>query len=176
MLTKIGMVAWLSMMVGSFTGISGAVWALIFGVVFCSLGFLETDILHRCNSFNILMFALTMFVFEGLKDCTPEMLTSIILPMVGLIVVGVFGMAVFAWVAAKVMKLSFPLSFCNCLTALYGFPFNAIITESTCKAMAKTPEEHEFLMIKMFPSMIIGGFVTVTITSVILAGFFVNLF
>ncbi len=176
MLTKIGMVAWLSMMVGGFTGISGAVWALIFGVVFCSLGFLETDILHKCNSFNILMFALTMFVFEGLKDCTPEMLTSIILPMVGLIVVGVFGMAVFAWVAAKVMKLSFPLSFCNCLTALYGFPFNAIITESTCKAMAKTPEEHEFLMSKMFPSMIIGGFVTVTITSVILAGFFVNLF
>ena len=28
MLTKIGMVAWLSMMVGGFTGISGAVWAL----------------------------------------------------------------------------------------------------------------------------------------------------
>ena len=42
--------------------------------------------------------------------------------------------------------------------------------------MAETPEEQEFLMGKMFPSMIIGGFVTVTITSVILAGFFVNLF
>ena len=104
------------------------------------------------------------------------MLTSIFMPMVGLIVVGVAGMALFAWGAAKVMKLSFPLSFCNCLTALYGFPFNAIITEATCKAMAETPEEQEFLMGKMFPSMIIGGFVTVTITSVILAGFFVNLF
>ena len=176
MLTKIGMVAWLSMMVGGFTGISGAVWALIFGVVFCSLGFLEPDILHRCNSFNILMFALTMFVFDGLKDCTPEMLMGIIVPMILLIVIGVLGMGIFAWVAAKVMKMSFPLSFCNCLTALYGFPFNVIITESTCKAMAKTKEEHEFLMSKMFPSMIIGGFVTVTITSVILAGFFVNLF
>ena len=103
------------------------------------------------------------------------MLTSIILPMVGLIVVGVFGMAVFAWVAAKVMKLSFPLSFCNCLTALYGFPFNAIITEATCKAMAKTKEENDFLMSKMFPSMIVGGFITVTITSVVIAGWFAKI-
>ena len=64
-LTKLALVGWLSAMVGGWTGISGAVWALVFGVIFCSLGFLETDALHRCNSFNILMFALTMFVFDG---------------------------------------------------------------------------------------------------------------
>lgn len=175
-LTKLALVGWLSAMVGGWTGISGAVWALVFGVIFCSLGFLETDALHRCNSFNILMFALTMFVFDGLKDCTPQMLESILVPMVEMIVVGVAGMAVLAWVVAKVLKQSFALSFANCLTALYGFPFNAIITEATCKAMAKTKEENDFLMSKMFPSMIVGGFVTVTITSVIIAGFFVNLF
>ena len=104
------------------------------------------------------------------------MLESILVPMVEMIVVGVAGMAVLAWVVAKVLKQSFALSFANCLTALYGFPFNAIITEATCKAMAKTKEENDFLMSKMFPSMIVGGFVTVTITSVIIAGFFVNLF
>lgn len=31
-------------------------------------------------------------------------------------------------------------------------------------------------MSRLFPPMIVGGFVTVTITSVILAGFFVKLF
>lgn len=174
-LTKLGIVAWLALQMGAITGVSGAVWALVFGVVFCSLGFLETDALHRANSFNILMFALTMFVFEGLKDCTPEMLMSIITPMVIMIVIGVAGMAVFAFIVAKVLKQSFAMSFANCLTALYGFPFNAIITESTCKAMAETKEEEEFLMGKMFPSMIVGGFTTVTIASVVIAGIFVKL-
>ena len=59
--------------------------------------------------------------------------------------------------------------------ALYGFPFNAIITESMCKEMAATEDEREYLMAHMFPSMIVGGFSTVTITSVIIAGLFVNL-
>ena len=64
------------------------------------------------------------------------------------------------------------MTFANCLTALYGFPFDAVITESTCDALAKTPEEKDYLMGKMFPSMIVGGFVTVTITSVFIAGIF----
>ena len=116
-----------------------------------------------------------MYVFEGLKDCTPEMLMGIITPMVVMIVIGVSGMAVFAFLTAKVLKQSFAMSFANCLTALYGFPFNAIITESTCKVMAETKEEEEFLMGKMFPSMIVGGFTTVTIASVVIAGIFVKL-
>ena len=42
--------------------------------------------------------------------------------------------------------------------------------------LAKTPEEKDYLMSKMFPAMIVGGFVTVTITSVILAGIFAKMF
>ena len=62
------------------------------------------------------------------------------------------------------------------LTALYGFPPNAIITENTCTALAETPEEKEALMGHMFTPMIVGGFTTVTITSVIIAGVFTGMF
>ena len=116
-----------------------------------------------------------MFVFDGLKDCTQEMLASIIGPMFILIIIGVVGMAIVAFVAAKILRVSFYLAFANGLTALYGFPPNVIITESTCDSLAKTPEEKEFLMSRMFPSMLVGGFVTVTITSVVLAGTFASL-
>ena len=125
---------------------------------------------------QILMFALTMYVFEGLKDCTPQMLIDLIVPMLEMIVIGVAGMWIFAVIAAKVLKISPWLTFANSLTALYGFPFNALITESTCTAMAETPEEKEYLMSEIFPSMIVGGFVTVTIASVIIAGVFVTMF
>ena len=172
MLGKLGLVGWLATQLGAITGISGAIWALVLGVFFTTIGFLETNLLNRANSYQIIMFALMMYVFDGLKTCTPAMLKSIIIPMIVLIVIGVAGMAAFAFIISKVLKMSFPLAFANGLTALYGFPCDAIITESTCNALGQTEEERKYLMSKMFPSMIVGGFVTVTITSVFIAGWF----
>ena len=175
MLGKLGLVAWIATVLGSVTPLHGAVWALILGVIATTVGFLETTLLNRANSYHITMFALMMYIFDGLKGCTPEMLGQIIVPMIVLIVIGVAGMGIAAFIIAKIFKMSFPLAFANGLTALYGFPPDAIITESTCKALGKTEEEFQYLMSKMFPSMIVGGFTTVTITSVIIAGTFANI-
>ena len=83
--------------------------------------------------------------------------------MAALIVVGVIGMAIVVFFAA------------TALTALYGFPANAIITETTCNNLTDDADERAFLMGRMFAPMIVGGFTTVTITSVIIAGIFVGL-
>ena len=173
---KMGIVAWLAIRVGAITGISGAVWALILGVIGTTIGFLDVNSLTKANSYGIIMFALMMYVFDGLKTATPALLGEVIGPMLLLIVIGVAGMAVFEFVAAKLLKVDYPLALANGLTALYGFPPNAIITENTCKALGETPEEFDYLMSEMYPSMIVGGFTTVTITSVIIAGLFANLF
>ena len=181
-LLKLGIVAWLATQLGSIVipvinmKISGAVYALVLGIIFTSIGFLDENALNKSNSYGIVMFALMMYIFDGLKDCTPQMLGSIIGPMVILIVVGVAGMAVLCFVSAKILKIPFLLAFATALTALYGFPPNAIITENTCNALAATPEEKEYLMSKMFPPMIVGGFTTVTITSVIIASVFAKMF
>ena len=167
MLGKLGFVAWLATQLGRVVipglnmTISGAVYALVLGIIFTSIGFLAEN---------------ALYIFDGLKDCTPQMLGSIIGPMVILIVVGVAGMAVLCFVSAKILKIPFLLAFATALTALYGFPPNAIITENTCNALAETPEEKEYLMSKMFPPMIVGGFTTVTITSVIIASVFAKMF
>ena len=182
MLGKLGFVAWLATQLGRVVipglnmTISGAVYALVLGIIFTSIGFLDENALNKSNSYGIVMFALMMYIFDGLKDCTPQMLGSIIGPMVILIVVGVAGMAVLCFVSAKILKIPFLLAFATALTALYGFPPNAIITENTCNALAETPEEKEYLMSKMFPPMIVGGFTTVTITSVIIASVFAKMF
>ncbi len=174
-LGKLALVGWLATQLGALTGVSGAIWALVLGIFFTTIGFLEPDSLHKANSYNIVMFALMMYVFDGLKDCTAGTLKSIILPMIILIIMGVLGMAVLSFVISKILKMSFPMAFANCLTALYGFPCDAIITESTCDALADNKEEKDYLMSQMFPSMIVGGFTTVTITSVFIAGVFANM-
>ena len=179
-LGKLGIVVWIATQCAKIPlpligKLSGAVWALIIGIVLTNIGFLDENSLNKANSYGYIMFALMMYIFDGLKDCTPEMLGSIILPMIELIVVGVAGMAVAVFIIAKIMKMPFCLSLATALTALYGFPPNAIITESVCTALAETPEEKEYLMSKMFPAMIVGGFTTVTITSVIIAGAFAKM-
>lgn len=181
MLGKLGLVAWFATMLGTIQfpvigKISGAVFALVLGIIFTSIGFLDENILNKSNSYGIVMFALMMYVFDGLKDCTPDMLKNIIVPMILLTIIGVAGMGLFSFIISKILKTSFPLSFATALTALFGFPPNAIITENTCTALADTPEEKDYLMSKMFAPMIVGGFTTVTITSVLIAGVFAGMF
>lgn len=175
-LTKLGLVGWFSLLLGKATPVNGAIWALVLGVFFTYIGFLDQNALTRAGSLWITMFALLMFVFDGLKICTPDMLVSLLAPMVILVVVSVVGMALFSYVISHFMKVSFPLAFANSLTALYGFPADAILTEMTCSSLADNEVEKGYLMANIFPSMIVGGFTSVTITSVLIAGYFSTLF
>ena len=173
---KVALSVWISSLVGQLIPqIPTIVWCLIISVILTRLGLLDTSSLSRANTYTIFMFAAMLSVFSGLKDCTPHMLKTLIGPMLIMIIIGVVGMAIAAFVIAKIFKMSFPLALANGLTALYGFPCDAIITESTCNSLTEDPDERGYLMSKMFPSMVVGGFVTVTITSVIFAGYFAQL-
>ncbi len=152
-----------------------AVVALILSVLATELGYLDKDSLHKAGSFGFLMFVLMIFVFSGLAKATPAMLGKIALPLVLIIVVGVIGMIIFALIAGKLLHISPYMAIATSLTALYGFPPNYVLTEEAAKALAETPEEKQYLMDAMLPQMIVGGFVTVTITSVVVAGIFINL-
>lgn len=175
-IAKVAFSVWLSTIVGQIIPqVPTIVWCLIISVILTKIGILDTSSLSRANTYTIFMFAAMLSVFAGLKNCIPSMLLSIIIPMIIMIVIGVLGMGIAAFVISKILKMSFPLAFANGLTALYGFPCDAIITESTCNALTEDPDERGYLMSKMFPSMVVGGFVTVTITSVLFAGYFATL-
>lgn len=173
-LLKLALVGWLALVIGILTGVSGAIWALVLGVIFCRFGFLEPDVLSKTGSKDLLFFALIMFVYSGLADCTPALLFDLIGPMLILLVIGLCGMGIMAFIVGRILKISPWLGYANCLTALYGFPFDAIMTEKICHDEGANKEEVDYLMSRLFPSMIVGGFVTVTITSVVLAGIFVK--
>lgn len=172
-IAKLAFSVWVSTLVGQLIPqIPTIVWCLIISVILTRLGFLDTSSMTRANTYTIFMFAAMLSVFSGLRDCTPQMLKTLIGPMLIMIVIGVVGMGILAFVISKILKIDFQLAFANGLTALYGFPCDAIITENTCNSLTDDADERGYLMSKMFPSMVVGGFVTVTITSVIFAGYF----
>lgn len=176
LLLKLGMVAWASV---AFAGaiqdrISKYVICLIFGVIAAEIGFVERKPLNLSSSFGFLITGLMAYVFAGLAKATPEMLMQLVGPLVGIILLGVFGMAIFSIFIGKTLGYSKEMSFAVALTALYGFPPNYILTEEAAKALAETEEEQKYLMDEMLPKMLVGGFTTVTIVSVIIAGIFVK--
>lgn len=175
-LAKLGLTAWASFVFAQRTNeiISRFVVCLIFGVIAAEIGFVERKPLNLSNSFGFLMTALMAFIFAGLSEATPAMLGKLVLPLVGIIVIGVIGMAILSIGLGKILGYSKEMSIATALTALYGFPPNYILTEEASKALAETPEEHKYLMDEMLPKMLVGGFTTVTIASVIIAGIFVK--
>ncbi|MGX7150286.1 hypothetical protein [Enterococcus ureasiticus] len=155
-----------------FVSISPFVLCLFFGVVASSLGFLEKQPLKKANSFGFAILGLMLFIFDGLKKATPEMLEELFLPMVGIIVIGVIGMYIFSAVVGKLLGVSKEMAFAVSLTALYGFPADYIITNEVIQSLTEDEKEKEALTSHMMPPMLVAGFITVTIVSVVLAGIF----
>lgn len=175
-LAKLGVVALLANRIAALTNniISEFVICLVLGVIAAELGFLERNILNISESFGLLMTSLMAYIFGELSQATPEMLAKILLPLAGIIVIGVTGMCIFSILLGKILGYSKEMSFAIALTSLYGFPPNYILTDEASKALSETPEERQFLMDQMLPKMLVGGFTTVTLASVIIGGIFVN--
>lgn len=175
-LAKLGLVAWGAVVFAGAINeiISKYVICLIFGVIASEIGFLERKPLNLSGSFGWLMTGLMAYIFAQLAQATPEMLVEIIIPLACIIILGVMGMAIISILLGKKLGFSKEMAFAVALTALYGFPPNYILTEEASKSLAETPEELEYLMDEMLPKMLVGGFTTVTIVSVIVAGVFVK--
>ena len=154
--------------------ISPFVLCLLFGVIATSVGFLEKHPLKKANGFGFAILGLMLFILDGLKNATPDMMLELIYPLIGCIVIGVAGMYVFSFIMGKVLKVSKEMAFAVSLTALYGFPADYIITNEVINALTPDEKEREVLTSHMLPPMLVAGFITVTIVSVLLAGIFVG--
>lgn len=155
--------------------VSRYVICLFVGVIGAESGFIERKPLNVSGSFGFYMTGLMAFIFGGLAKATPEMLQKLLVPFVGIIGFGVIGMMVFSFVIGKILKESVPMSCAISLNALYGFPANYALTTEAAKSLGETEEEKQFLIDSMLPKMLVGGFTSVTIVSVVIAGIFVKL-
>ena len=148
---------------------------LIFGAIAAELGIVERKPLLRASSFGFILTAIMGFIMGMLNKATPDMMVKILYPLAVVVVVGVTGLLAGSFLVGKLLGYTGPMSMALSLTALYGFPPNYVLTDEASKALAGNREEYDFLMGQMLPKMLVGGFITVTIISVILAGIFINM-
>ena len=175
---RLAIVAFLAYLVSTLLApvvtVNAFVLCLLFGVIGKSIGFLEKHTLQKANGFGLAIMVLMLFIFDGLKKATPSMMMDLLYPLVVCIVLAVIGMYIFSFLVGKLLKVSKEMAFAVSLTALYGFPADYIITNEVVNSLTKDEKEKEALLSHMLPPMLVGGFISVTIVSVILAGVFVQ--
>lgn len=176
-LTKLILIALLAAWIAALSNnkLNQHVLCLVLGVIFCETGFLEEQALNKAGVFNWLIFGLMAFIFAQLAATTPEGVASIFVTIASLLALGILGMFIVSFIASPFLGLSREMGFACALTALFGFPADYVITEEVCRSLGKTEAEYQRLMDHMLPKMLVGGFATVSIASVVIAGFFVNL-
>lgn len=155
--------------------ISPTIFSLIFGVIAGEIGLLERKSLQKSNSFGFFVVASLVGVMGGLVTSSPAEIIALIVPMITLIGLGVIGMGIGGVIAGKILNINWQMSFAIALNCLIGFPVNFLLTNEAINALVETDEERDFLTNSMVPTMLVGGFTTVTLGSVIFAGILVNL-
>lgn len=155
--------------------VSRYVFCLVLGVIFSTIGLLEKNCLDNTKGYGVFVTTAMSMVFAGLSKATPEMFKMILGPLIGILIIGVAGLFIFSIAAGKILHYSWEMSFAVSLNALYGFPPNMIITNEVINSVTADAQVKEYLTEHIMSKMLIGGFTSVTVTSTLLAGIFINL-
>ena len=144
--------------------------ALLFGIALRTFGVFKPSVLAGIDSFGLMMLAIMILVFGPLATVEPQEVIDLAWPLVLVFTFGVAGIAGFSALVGKLVGYSIPMSIAIGLTALYGFPGTMILSQEAAKGAGGSPEEIAAIEHEILPKMIVAGFSTVTITSVILTG------
>ena len=171
-IAKVILVALLSVWVSSLfhDAINKLVWCLIFGVLCKELGLLDEDALGKAHATGIVMPIITLSIFTNLASATPEMVGGMVVPLLVCVVIGTAAFSVVSILVGKIFGYSWQMSMAIGSSCLFGFPGTVIISNEVSESTGATPEERAAINAQIMPKMLVAGMVTVSITSVLVAG------
>ncbi len=141
--------------------------ALLLGVALRAAGVLRPSALAGIDALGLMMVSILILVFAPLATVAPADVAALALPLVLAFVFGLAGIALFASVAGRLLGYSVPMSIAIGLTSLYGFPGTLVLSQEAARGAGESPEEVAAIEAYVLPKMIVAGFSTVTITSVV---------
>lgn len=144
---------------------------LLVGIVARKINFLQKEPLKMAGGYGYIMLCMYGLTFNGFATVSPTDALNFIFPLVGTLVTGVIGIAIMALIAGKIVGYNPFVSIACGVTALFGYPGTEILSNEVVASMTDfTAEEKEKALAYVLPKMVVGGFTTVTIASVVFAG------
>lgn len=155
--------------------ISALIFALIYGIIAKELGFIEENPMKRAGADGFMLVVVTLSIFTNLAQSTPDMVAGMLWPLLVVVVTGSVTFLIISTLVGKIFGVSWQMSCAIGSTCLFGFPGTYIVTNEVVNATAANDEEKQLMLDHMMPKMLIAGMVSVSITSVLIAGYMENL-
>lgn len=173
-LFKVALIALVAWKLAQLTGVNQLIFALLLGILFHEIGFLDEAALTKANGFSFVMAGALCNIFSGLADTTPQIILNMLVDLILLIVIGVAIMIVSAIILGKIFHFRWTMSISMAATALFGFPGTYLVSREVAAACGQTDEEVQVVMDYLMPKMIISGIVSVSIVSGLAASVMCN--
>lgn len=172
----LGLVVVISTFINNLSGgiLNTFILCLLFGILLRELKIFKPNMLIGIDAYGLMMLGILLIIYGPLATTSVSDLIDLLIPLLLSFLIGVFGSAVFASIAGKILGFSVPMAIAIGLTSLYGFPGTMILSQEAAKSIQGTEEEIAMIENQILPKMIIAGFSTVTITSVFITGILVN--
>lgn len=148
--------------------------ALILGIALRTTGIFKPSVLGGIDGLGLMMIAIMILIFGPLATVQPADVSALAWPLFLAFVFGIIGIGLFSALVGKLLGYSVPMSVAIGLTSLYGFPGTMILSQEAARGAGESPEEVAAIEQEILPKMIVAGFSTVTITSVIVTSILVG--
>lgn len=159
---------------GELTGISYSLFGLAIGIIGSAIGFFPDKALERSNGFSIAMVGLIFVVMESLVDVTVADILAVLPAVSAILIIGTIGLLLGGFIGSKLFKWDYNKGVPVVLTAMYGFPGDYLITQEVSRSVGRNKEEEAMILNQLLPPMLMGGFASVSIGSVVIASILVQ--
>ncbi|WP_340082376.1 hypothetical protein [Terribacillus sp. FSL K6-0262] len=164
----------LAVWLGELTGISYSLFGLAIGILGSAIGFFPEKALERSNGFSIAMIGLIFVVMESLVDVTVADILAVLPAVSVILIIGTIGLLLGGFLGSKLFKWDYNKGIPVVLTAMYGFPGDYLITQEVGRSVGRNKEEEAMIMNQLLPPMLMGGFASVSIGSVVIASILIQ--
>ena len=173
-LIRIYIVAWIAGALEKVTGLSRFVYCLLLGVVFVELGFLHKDDLERTGINKFLTLLLMSTVMSGFSNATPQMIAELAGPLVIVMASNVVSITLSSALLSRAFGFSKEMAIAFGFQGMMGFPLNLVISQDVIASLTDDKELADALNSRISTKVILAGFTSTTVLSVIIAGILIG--
>ncbi|MBL5767010.1 hypothetical protein B5V88_07435 [Heyndrickxia sporothermodurans] len=174
LLFKLFLGASIATVIGNVTGVSSTIWCLVIGIIGARVKFYDENIMDKAKASSIAILGTIFIVIASMSTVSLKEFLHFIPQILAIIVIGQIGIILGGYLFSKLTKWHPYKGMSLALTAMFGFPADYILCQEVSRSVGRTEEEQQILLNELSPPMLIAGFTTVTVASVIIASILVK--
>ncbi|MFC7406162.1 hypothetical protein [Georgenia alba] len=156
------------------TGLNYGIYCLLIGLGGQLLGIFPERSMEKANSFGIGMIAVVVVVLASMSEVTFADVTRAFVPVLVILVVGSVGIMIGGALVSRLLGWDPYRGMPVALTALFGFPGDYLLCQEIARSVGRDEDERKAILDEILTPMLVGGFATVTTSSIVIASILVG--